>query len=100
MRHLGLFLLGSLASFALSACASETTPPAASSSTVAQATNEPNRGPDFAPASSDGLATAAADTHRTTSATQPAPPVDTARDAREAVEPATGNAAAAPTDHS
>lgn len=55
MRHLGLFLMGSLA---LAACASHNTPPAASSSTVAQATNEPNRGPDFAPAASDGLATA------------------------------------------
>src|SRR6187399_2065569 len=54
MRHLGLFLVGSLA---MAACASNNnTPPAASSDTVAQTTNEPNRGPDFSPASSDGLA--------------------------------------------
>jgi len=105
MRHLGLFLLGSLA---LSACASETTPPAASSATVAQATNEPNRGPDFSPASSDGLATTAPETHRattaTTTATQPAPPLDSARDEREAIPPATAtataNANAAPADRS
>jgi hyperosmotically inducible periplasmic protein len=58
MRHLGLFLVGSLA---LAACASNNTPPAASSETVAQATNEPNRGPDFAPVSSDGLATTPAE---------------------------------------
>lgn len=95
MRHLGLFLLGSLA---LSACASNTTPPAASSSTVAEATNEPNHGPDFAPASSDGLATAPVEKRRTDSATQPAPILDSAREDREAVEPTTGNAAAAPAD--
>jgi hyperosmotically inducible periplasmic protein len=58
MRHLGLFLVGSLA---LAACASNNTPPAASSETVGQATNEPNRGPDFAPVSSDGLATTPAE---------------------------------------
>jgi len=59
MRHLGLFLVGSLA---LAACASNNnTPPAASSETVAQATSEPNRGPDFAPAASDGLATTPAE---------------------------------------
>ena len=101
MRHLGLFLLGSLA---LSACASETTPPAASSATVAQATNEPNRGPDFSPASSDGLATTVPETHRATTATQPAPTLDSARDEREAIPPATANAnanaAAAPADRS
>ena len=99
MRHLGLFLLGSLA---LSACASETTPPAASSATVAQATNEPNRGPDFSPASSDGLATTTPETHHTATATQPAPTLDPARDEREAIPPgtATANAAAAPADRS
>src|SRR6478736_1807348 len=69
MRHLGLFLMGSLA---LAACASNGTPPAESSNSVAQATSEPNRGPDFAPASSDGLATAPAE-RRTQSTTQPAP---------------------------
>lgn len=71
MRHLGLFLVGSLA---LAACASNNTPPAASSETVAQATNEPNRGPDFTPAASDGLATTPAEkreyaTGQSTSAT-------------------------------
>ncbi|HKO51151.1 MAG TPA: BON domain-containing protein [Polyangiaceae bacterium] len=95
MRHLGLFLMGSLA---LAACASNNTPPAesASSYTVAEATNEPNRGPDFAPASSDGVAAASAETRR--NATQPAPTLDAPRDQRDAVDPTTGNAAAAPTD--
>jgi len=104
MKQLGVFLLGSLASLALSACASETTPPAASSATVAQATNEPNRGPDFSPESSDGLATATPETRRAPAATQPAPtldaPRDASRDEREAIPPATANAAAAPTDRS
>ncbi|HEY0469408.1 MAG TPA: BON domain-containing protein [Polyangiaceae bacterium] len=100
MRHLGLFLMGSLA---LAACASHSTPPAASSSTVAEATNEPNRGPDFAPASSDGLATAPVEPRRAESATQPAPTLAPTADAyatdqRSAMEPTTGNAAAAPTD--
>jgi hyperosmotically inducible protein len=107
MRHLGLFLMGSLA---LAACASNNTPPAASSDTVAVASNEPNSGPDFAPSSSDGLATAPAETRRsaTTTATQPAPALDATgtqrqtadanRDQRQAVDPTTANAAAAPTD--
>ncbi len=102
MRHLGLFLMGSLA---LAACASHSTPPAASSSTVAEATNEPNRGPDFAPASSDGLATAPVEPRRAESATQPAPTLAPTADAyatdqRSAMEPTTGNAAAAPPDRS
>ena len=101
MRHLGLILIGSLA---LAACASNSTPPAASSSTVAQATNDPNRGPDYTPAASDGLATAPAETRHTANATQPAPTLDTTRhDERDATAPAvgnptTGNAAAAPPD--
>jgi len=114
MRHLGLFLIGSLA---LAACASNNTPPAASSDTVAVATDEPNRGPDFAPAASDGVATSATtgtrattDTHATSNTqsttaaqraantTQPAPAVDAPRDQRDAVNPATANAAAAPSD--
>jgi len=97
MRHLGLFLIGSLA---LAACASKSTPPAASSSTVAQATNEPNRGPDFAPLSSDGLATAPADDRRATDTTRPAPTLDAPRDERETVTPTPGNAAAAAPDRS
>jgi len=116
MRHLGFTLMGALA---LAACASNNTPPAASSSTVAEATNEPNRGPDFAPATSDGLATAPAET-RTTPSVQPkaAPTVDASRNATDAQRsansqrtetdalaptasnPTTGNAAAAPTDRS
>jgi hyperosmotically inducible periplasmic protein len=97
MRHLGLFLIGSLA---LAACASDNTPPAASASTVAEATNEPNYGPDFAPASSDGLASAPAEKRRTATPTQPAPALDAPRDEREAINPTTTNAAAAPTDRS
>jgi hyperosmotically inducible periplasmic protein len=97
MRHLGLFLMGSLA---LAGCASNNTPPAASSDTVAVATNEPNRGPDFAPASSDGVATASAATSRSanSAATQPSPTLDAPREQRDAVDPTTANAAAAPTD--
>ncbi len=97
MRHVGLFLMGSLA---LAGCASNSTPPAASSSTVAQATNQPNRGPDFAPASSDGLAAAPAETRHTANTTQPAPILDAPRDEREAVDPTSANAAAAPTERS
>jgi len=116
MRHLGFILMGSLA---LAACASNNTPPAASSSTVAEATNQPNRGPDFAPATSDGLATAPAET-RAAPAVQPTPTLDaqaqrSASDAQHsagsprvdneatapsAANPTTGNAAAAPTDRS
>jgi len=99
MRHLGIFLMSSLA---LAACASNTTPPAASASstTVAQATDEPNRGPDFAPAASDGLATGTAEKRSTASATQPAPSLDAPRDERDAVDATTANAAAAPSDRS
>ncbi|HYP77311.1 MAG TPA: BON domain-containing protein [Polyangiaceae bacterium] len=113
MRHLGIFLMGSLA---LAACASNSPPPATtSSSTVAQATDEPNRGPDFAPASNDGLATAPTETHRAATTTQAAAPSiapahesgatatarDTAaRDTTAAADAARGNAAATPTDRS
>jgi len=109
MRHLGFILMGSLA---LAACASNNTPPAASSSTVAEATNEPNRGPDFAPATSDGLATAPAE-KRAAPAVQPTPALDAQAQhsasspridndavAPTATNPTTGNAAAAPTDRS
>jgi len=121
MRHLGIFLMGSLA---LAACASNSPPPATtSSSTVAQATDEPNRGPDFAPASNDGLATASTETRRTTTTTQPAPNLapasdtaatahnsnatahdtanrDTTAAERAAADTTSGNAAATPTDRS
>ena len=107
MRHLGLFLMGSLA---LAACASNGTPPAESSNSVAQATSEPNRGPDFAPASSDGLATTPAE-RRTQSTTQPAPADNAAAlaprnhefatgEREPAVDTASANAAAAPSDRS
>jgi len=108
MRHLGLFLIGSLA---VAACASNSPPPAASSDSVERATNEPNRGPDFAPASTDGLATAPAETRRSANPTQPAPTLDaaerrdttgdtTAERRDTAVNPANANAAAAPSDRS
>jgi len=71
MRHLGILLLGSIA---IAACASNNnTPPAASSDTVAQATSQPNTGPDYTPAASDGVAAASADTTRAHNATRPAP---------------------------
>ena len=114
MRHLGLFLMGSLA---LAACASNNTPPAASSGTVAQATTEPSRGPDFSPASSDGLATAPAETRSAANPTQRAPTLaattradssaansagdrswNQGNEGAAAVAPTTGNAAAAPAD--
>jgi len=114
MRHLGLFLMGSLA---LAACASNNTPPAASSSTVAQATTEPSRGPDFSPASSDGLATAPAETRSAAKPTQPSPTLaattradssatnstgdrswNQGNEGAAAVAATTGNAAAAPSD--
>jgi hypothetical protein len=98
MRHLGLLLIGSLA---LSACASNSTTPAASSSTVARATDEPNRGPDFAPAASDGLATAEAEPRQSAHPTQPAPTLGVPRDEAGArVDPTSANAAAAPSDRS
>ena len=70
MRHLGILLLGSIS---IAACASnENAPPPASSDTVAQATVQPNDGPNFAPAASDGLATASGDTRGVNSAAHPA----------------------------
>jgi hyperosmotically inducible protein len=114
MKHLAILLVGSLAGVA---CASSNTPPAASSASVAQATNEPNQGPDFAPASNDGMAAAAKETARSNNPTQPAPnlnpPVDATgnrsdgsranndgADGSSGVSPTTGNAAAAPADRS
>jgi hyperosmotically inducible periplasmic protein len=113
MKHLGILFITSI----VAACASNT-PPAASSDSVAQASNVPNKGPDFAPASTDGLAAAPADTRRANNATQPAPNLnppsdsDRARAANTApadnttwgngangssgVSPTTGNAAATP----
>ncbi len=56
MRHFGVLFFGTLLS---AACASNPPPPvAASSDSVAQATNQPNVGPDFTPASNDGVAAA------------------------------------------
>jgi len=117
MRHLGILLVGSIA---IAACASNNTPPAASSDTVAQATSQPNTGPDYTPAASDGVATANADTTRAHNATQPAPVLnapgnDTATnsgtasanrdgtwgtdsDRNASADRSTGNAAAAPAD--
>jgi hyperosmotically inducible periplasmic protein len=111
MRHLGILLVSSIVA---AACASNT-PPAASSDSVAQASSVPNKGPDFAPASSDGLAAAPADPHRANNATQPAPnlnpPTDNntapgtaasngtwgnGADGSSGVNPSTGNAAASP----
>lgn len=117
MRHLGILLLGSMA---IAACASNNnTPPPASSDTVAQATDQPNKGPDFTPAASDGVAAAQADTRRSSSATSAAnatsdPNVKPASanaangaspgnntwgnsaEGSSGVDPSTGNAAAAP----
>ena len=119
MRHLGILLVSSIA---LAACASNNTPPPASAETVAQATDEPNHGPNFAPAASDGVATADSDARRSDRATQRAPTLgptasnQTASNAERAarasdtangtwgnangtgVSPASGNAAAAPAD--
>jgi len=67
---------------------------------VVQASNEPNRGPDFAPASNDGVATAKAEERHAAHATQPAPTLEPYHDQRDAVDGTTGNAAAAPADRS
>jgi hyperosmotically inducible protein len=117
MRHLGILLVSSIVA---AACASNT-PPAASSDSVAQASDVPNKGPDFAPASSDGLAAAPADPHRANNATRPAPnlnpPTDkpynaapggtasngtwgNGADGSSGVNPSTGNAAASPAPRS
>lgn len=92
MRHLGILLLGSIA---IAACAStNNTPPAASSDSVAQATSQPNTGPDYTPAASDGVATANVETTRAHNATQPAPMLNApATD----TAPKTGSTAAAGT---
>jgi hyperosmotically inducible periplasmic protein len=117
MRHLAI-LVGSLA-LAAGACASTNNPPAASSATVAQATDEPNSGPDFAPASNDGLAAAPRNAQGAKNPPRPVPTLNpngaqTANDGNDGSEasgtlgsgaegssglsPATGNAAAAPAD--
>jgi hyperosmotically inducible periplasmic protein len=96
MKHLGVLLFGSIAALA---CASNNPPPAASSATVVQATNEPNRGPEFAPASSDGVATAETDAHRV--GTRPTPVLDAPTDGAEgasSVDSATRNAAGTPSE--
>ena len=114
MRQLGILLFSSIVA---AACASNQ-PPEASSATVAQATNTPNNGPDFSPASADGLATAPAATRTPANPTQPAPnlnaPTETATgtpptnkdtvnntwgngaDGSSGVSPSPGNAAASP----
>jgi len=116
MRHLAILFVGSFA-LAAAACASSNTTPAASSATVAEATNEPNKGPDFAPASNDGLAAASPsrDTRPSSATAQPAPAQSpparsTANEASgtwgsgaegsSGLSPTTGNAAAAPADRS
>ena len=112
MKHLGIALVSSIVA---AACASNT-PPAASSDSVAQASSVPNKGPDFTPASSDGLAAAPADAHRVNNnPTQPAPNLNpptnnnaapstaasngtwgNGADGSSGVNPSTGNAAASP----
>ena len=69
MRQLGILLFSSIVA---AACASNK-PPEASSATVAQATDVPNNGPDFSPASADGLATAPTAKRAAANPTQPAP---------------------------
>lgn len=116
MRQLGILMFSS---FVAAACASNQ-PPEASSATVAEASNQPNTGPDFSPASADGLATARAEKRAPANATQPAPQLnpgpqtasnttapynDAANSARGngaegssgALRPSPGNAAASPT---
>ena len=115
MRQLGILLFSSIVA---AACASNK-PPEASSATVAHATDVPNNGPDFSPASADGLATAPAAKRAPANPTQPAPnlnpPAQTATntgtnpnndtvdntwgngaDGSAGVNPAPGNAAASP----
>jgi hyperosmotically inducible protein len=117
MRQLGILLLSSIVA---AACASNQ-PPEASSATVARATDVPNNGPDFSPASADGLATARAEKRSPAAPTQPAPnlnpPAETARstppnndnanttwgngaEGNSATNSSPGNATASPAVHS
>ena len=111
--RISILFVSSLA-LAAAACGSNPNPPASSAS-VAEATTQPNPGPDFAPASNDGVASAARDTRRT-DATQPAPDLNPPQRAANGsatngtwgggaegsagLEPSAGNAAAAPVDRS
>jgi len=72
MRHHGVLLIGAVLA---AACASNPTPPAASSQTVAQASSSPNPGPDFTPASNDGQAGVPSHTRRVRDETGPAQPL-------------------------
>jgi len=106
-------LLGS--ALALAACASHNTPPAASSDSVAEASNTPTTGPDFAPAATDGVSSAPTDARRDTTTAGQAPPtltpppeqtastrnftnspVNNGAQGDASANPATGNAAAMP----
>ncbi|MES1176030.1 MAG: BON domain-containing protein [Myxococcales bacterium] len=89
------------------ACASHENPPAASAESVQEASSTPSAGPGFAPASNDGTASAAADTHAGTDmhatdssgrATKPLPVVGGTAPAAvdTATPPPTDNAAAMP----
>ena len=114
MRYLGTSSI--LVSMMVAACASNPPPPAASSESVAQATSEPNTGPDFTPASSDGLATAKAERRLAHVKPRPDAPIDgasstaqrdepkptwgTGSEGGPGVDPATANAAGAPRDES
>jgi hyperosmotically inducible protein len=96
MKHLAMVLVGSLGA----ACASHSAPPAASSNSVAQASDTPSNDPNFAPVASDGLAAAPADARSTdTRAAQNAPvtaPANGSPNAAAAANPAAANAAAMP----
>ena len=91
MRQLGILLFSSIVA---AACASNK-PPEASSASVAQATDVPNNGPDFSPASVDGLATAPAAKRAAANPTQPAPdlnaPAQTATNSGAAHDDTVGN---------
>jgi hyperosmotically inducible protein len=91
MKHLGIFLVTSIA---VAACASHNAPPAASSDSVAQASDVPVKGPDFAPASPDGVAAAPADTRRANNATRPPPSLNAPRDSSAAYSGTPSNGAA------
>ena len=93
MRNLTILIVGSLA-LSGAACASNNRPPAASSSTVAQASDERNRGPNFEPASNDGLVAAQASDSSQTSG-----PWDTAAEGSSRLSPTARNAAATPLEH-
>jgi len=87
MRQLGILVFSSI----VAAGFASNKPPDASSATVAQATNVPNSGPDFTPASTDGLATARAEKRTPANPTRSTPDLNAPNAAGTGTATATAN---------